>query len=297
MSIITDPLLGEFTLEQRASGFSENTIRNRLSILRSLIAASGKSLDEINRPDIVAYLARPGVTASSRRVGQVAVRAFFTFALANGFRTDNPADQLPTVKVPRGRPRPFTPQQIDLLLTTGAYSKTRAMILLGYYQGFRVSSIARVHGRDIDLESGTIRTIAKGTKDRIMPLHPVIAELAAGMPRDGWWFPARRGATGHIHSSAVTNLITKAKHRAGITDERLTAHSLRHAFGTHMIDEGVDVRVIQELMMHESLGTTQIYLGISQKLAREGIEALAHRDITSRSGRRTSVRFDPKEES
>jgi site-specific recombinase XerD len=286
VTAVEDEALADFAMYQRASGFSEATVRNRLSVLRSLISSAGKPLAEVTRSDIVAYLGRPGIAAASRRIGQVAIRSYFVFAEEAGIREDNPASNLPTVRVPRGRPRPFTADQVDLLLQSGAYTRTRAMILLGYYQGFRVSQIARVRGDDIDLESGTIRTVAKGAKDRTMPLHPVIAELAQSMPRQAWWFPARDGSDAPIHSSAVTNLITKARKRAGISDSRLTAHSLRHSFATHMIDHGVDVRVIQELMMHESLGTTQIYVGVSEKLAREGIEALTSRVVPARSGRR-----------
>lgn len=163
------------------------------------------------------------------------------------------------------------------------------MMLLGYYQGFRVSSIAAVHGQDIDLHAGRIRTVGKGGKVRSVPLHPMIAELAETMPRDDWWFPARNGRTGHIQPSSVTNLITKAKKRAGITDPELTPHSLRHAFGTDLVEADVDIRVVQELMMHESLATTQIYTRVSERKQREGIHALVARDIPQHSGRQTST--------
>ncbi|MGX5772718.1 tyrosine-type recombinase/integrase [Microbacterium trichothecenolyticum] len=192
------------------------------------------------------------------------------------------------MQVPKGEPRPFSPEQVDAMLLSGAYRKTRAMILLGYYQGFRVSSIAPVHGRDIDMLAHRIRTVGKGGKIRSLPLHPVIAELAATMPKDDYWFPARKGQTGHIKPAAVTNLITKAKKRAGITDPELTPHSLRHAFGTDLVEADVDIRVVQELMMHESLSTTQIYTRVSERRQREGIHALQPREIPQRSGRHAS---------
>ena len=120
---------------------------------------------------------------------------------------------------------------------------------------------------------------------RTLPLHPVIAELAKTMPSDSWWFPARCGRTEHISGASVTNLITLAKKRAGIRDPRLTPHSLRHSFGSDLMEEGIDIRVIQELMMHASLATTQIYTGVSANRKRAGILTLPSRDIPAHSGR------------
>lgn len=92
-----------------------------------------------------------------------------------------------------------------------------------------------------------------------------------------------------MRRASVTNLITLANHRAGITDPTLTPHSLRHAFGTDLVDESVDIRVVQELMMYESLATTQIYTGVSARRKRDGIATLPVREIASRSGRRTAA--------
>lgn len=269
---------------QRAQRLASTTIRNRMSILRSLAARAGCLVD-LDVFSLRRHFARDTVTASTMRTERGAIIAFYTFLHEEGLRADNPALKLPPVQVPKGEPRPFTRAQVDAMLTSGAYTKTRAMILVGYYQGFRVSSIARVHGHDIDLAANTIRTIGKGGKDRTLPLHPVVAELAGFMPRDGYWFPARKGRGGHVHSSSVTDLITKAKVRAGILDPTLTPHSLRHAFGTDLVEAEVDIRVVQELMMHESLATTQIYTGVSERRKREGILGLEARAIPRHSGR------------
>ncbi|MFT3797179.1 tyrosine-type recombinase/integrase [Microbacterium sp.] len=99
------------------------------------------------------------------------------------------------------------------------------------------------------------------------------------------WFPARAGRAGHISGPAVTDLIGDAIRRAGITDPKLTPQSLRHGFATSLVDAGVDIRVIQELMMHESLGSTQIYAGVSEKLMRDGIHRLPSRSIPQHAAR------------
>lgn len=282
-------VLATFAAYQRGKGLAETTVRNRESILRTLQRVAGLPLLDIQLSHLRMHVGRPGIKPGSRRTERGAFVAFYRFIHDEGLRNDDPSVRLAPITAPKGEPRPFTKDQIDAMLTSGAYRKTRAMILVGYYQGFRVSSIARVHGHDIDVVGSTIRTTGKGSKERTLPLHPVIAELAQNMPAGDWWFPARKNPDHPICSASVTNLITLAKKRAGIRDPHLTPHSLRHGFATHLVEEGVDIRVIQTLMMHESLATTQIYAGVSERLKREGILTLPKRDIPSRSGRRPPI--------
>lgn len=272
---------------QRAQKLAATTIRNRRSILTALAKRAGRLLT-LDVFSLRRHFARDTVTPGTARTERGAILAFYTFLQSEGLRDDNPATRLPIVRAPKGIPRPFTREQIDAMLNSGCYRRTRAMILVGYYQGFRVSSIARVHGRDIDQLSQRIRTVGKGGKERWLPMHPLIAELAKSMPLDDWWFPARKDPSQPMKPSSVTDLITKAKLRAGIFDPKLTPHSLRHAFGTDLVEAEVDIRVVQELMMHESLSTTQIYTGVSERRKKEGIVTLPRRQIPERSGRRAA---------
>jgi len=270
---------------QRAQNLAATTIRNRRSILTTFARKTGMLVD-CDVFTLRRYIGRDeAVSAGTRRTERGALIAFYTFLHEEGLRADNPSTKLPVVRVPKGVPRPFSADQIDAMIAGGAYTKTRAMILLGYYQGFRVSSIARVHGHDIDREGGTIATVVKGGKERRLPLHEVIADLSITMPPDGYWFPARDGSGEHVRPSSVTDLITKAKKRAGIIDPKLTPHSLRHAFGTDLVEQGVDIRVVQELLVHEHLSTTQIYTQVSERRKRDGIRTLAPREVPVRSGR------------
>lgn len=280
-------VLRDFAEYQGAKGLSATTIRNRESILRTLARHTGRSHLEVGLPELRRFIGRPDIAAGSRRTIRGAIVAFFTFLVEDEYRTDNPSAKLAPVTAPKGSPRPFTVEQVEAMLASGAYRKTRAMIALGFYQGFRVSQIAAVTAEDIDLLTMTIRTVGKGKKERRLPLHPVIADLSKKMPQTGYWFPAR-GRTGHIHGASVTDLITKAKLRAGITDPKLTPHSLRHAFGTELVEAEVDIRVVQELMMHESLATTQIYTGVSARRKQAAIHALPVRELPVRSGRRAA---------
>lgn len=291
-----DDALSDFAAYQRSMGLAPTTIRNRHSILSHLKNSIGRPLLELTTADLREHLGRETrqldgkpLKAGTRRTERTAMIAFYSYAIDDGLITDDPSRRLAHIRAPRGTARPFSREQIDAMLTSGAYHRTRVMILLGYYQGFRVSSIAAVHGHDIDLDGGTIRSVVKGSKALVFPLHPVIAEVAKRMPRDGYWFPARGGREGHILSASVSDQIHDAKRRAGIQDPKLTAHSLRHAFGTDLVDAGVDIRVIADLMGHESVATTQIYTAVSAERRRQGLHALEGGVVPDRSGRRAAL--------
>lgn len=284
---MNDDVLAEFAAYQRAKGLSQRTIENRDYMLRALARSAGKPLLEVQVGDMRRRLGR-GVKVGSMTTERDAYVAFFKFAAKEQLRTDDPSNRLEPIKRKRSVPRPYTQAQIDRLLSSGAYRRTRVMILLGVYQGLRAGSIARVHGRDVDLAENLLHVVGKGNKRAALPLHPLIREVALAMPRDGYWFPARRGHAGHIHSASVSDLLTRAKKRAGIDDEDLTGHSTRHTFGTELVEAGVDIRVIQELMMHESLASTQIYTRVSARKKAEGIRSLRTRSLPTRSGRRAA---------
>lgn len=284
-----DAALRDFAAYEKAIGLAANTINNRHRILSNLHRHAGKPLLELTIHDLRAYIGRDGVSVGTRRTERSAIVAFYDYAVEDGLLTDDPSRRLAKISAPRGKARPFTREQVETMLTSGAYWNTRVMILLGYYQGFRVSSIAAVHGSDVDLDGGTIRSTVKGSKPLVFPLHPVIADVARRMPRDAYWFPARGGREGHILPSSVSDQIHDAKVRAGILDPKLTAHSLRHAFGTDLVDAGVDIRVIADLMGHESVATTQIYTQVSAERRRQGLHALEGGVVPEKSGRRTAL--------
>lgn len=269
---------------QLAQNFAPTTIRNQASLLRSVERHTGHLVDA----DVFTlrrYMGREDISVGTKRKIRDALAGFFRFLHEEGIRADDPTTRLPKPKAPKGTPRPFTRAQVEAMLTSGAYFRTRVMIMLGYFQGFRVSQIARVHGHDIDLMTMTIRTVGKGNKEGRLPLHPAIAAIAPLMPRDGYWFPARGGRAGHIHGASVTQRITLAKQRAGILDPKLTPHSLRHSFGTDLVEAEVDIRVVQELMMHESLSTTQIYTRVSEQRKTEAVGKLTALPLPMHSGR------------
>lgn len=281
-------ILTAFADYQRGKGLRPRTIENRQSLLASLARHTRRPLLEISTIDMRRHLGR-GIKQTTMQTERDAYVALYRFLKDEGLRTDDPTERLASVRAPRGRPRPYTQEQIDALLASGAYKRTRAMILLACYQGLRRSEIAAVHGLHIDRDARTIRVPeGKGGTAETLPLHPTIHELAVDMPTDDWWFPARNGRDGHIHPGAVSDLMRRAKERAGISGDRLTGHSLRHSFGTSLVKGGADLRTVQRLMRHASLATTQIYTLIDDDQLRDGIEVLPLRTLPERSSRRAA---------
>ncbi|MGZ5393471.1 MAG: tyrosine-type recombinase/integrase, partial [Mycobacterium sp.] len=193
-----------------------------------------------------------------------AIRAWCLWLVRTKRREDDPTLIATPPRVPKRRPRPLADEHLAVLLSTGMHQRTRAMILLGAYAGMRVGEIAKIRGEDVDLITRSISVTGKGDKRRDVPMHPVLQTLAACMPPRSWWFPtwvgnARHAAGGPMLGNSVSAVVSRAMDRAGIPG---TPHALRHWFGTALRAAGVDSLVIKELMGHESLATTAIYVDV-----------------------------------
>ncbi|MFD6699669.1 MULTISPECIES: tyrosine-type recombinase/integrase [unclassified Microbacterium] len=284
MHITDNDVLTMFADYQRAGNRAPRTISTRASILRSFAQRQDTTLLDATVFHLRREVGREDIAASTRASTRGTFLAFYSFLHAEGLRPDNPAMRLPVVKVPTAKPRPYSAQQIDALLDSGAYRRTRVMILLGHYQGLRASEIAAVHADDFDLHAGTIKVLGKGGRTDYLPLHDVIRELVPQMG-DGYWFPARRGRAGHIRGQSVSDLLHDARERAQIADKALTGHSLRHSFGTELVRRGANIRAVQELMRHASLKTTARYTEVLDEDRREALAVLPGRTVPRHSGR------------
>jgi len=151
------------------------------------------------------------------------------------------------------------------------HHSTRSKILLAAYAGLRASEIAAMHGRWVDRVAGTVRVHGKGGSDDVIPLHPVLLDEAEHYPSRGYWFPSPYRLGMPVKGASVSNVISDAFARIGVD---ATAHQLRHWFGSSLIEGGVDIRVVQELMRHRSLNTTAIYTRVPDTQRREALSAL-----------------------
>lgn len=246
----------------RAQSWSENTIRERVRLVRRV--AGGRDPLVIGTEDVLRFLAQP-FADSTRHTYDASLRAFFHWCVVAGVRPDDPMAGLPRPRDGRREAVGLRSEHVVRLLASGIRARTRTMVLLAAYQGFRVSEIANVRGSDVDVIGQTIRVDGKGNVVAYLPLHPVIAAEAQKYGR-GWWFvqhvPNHRSRSGGpILGGSVGRIVGDAMARAGIPG---SAHSLRHWFASELLRQGADIRVVQQLLRHASLATTERYLHVDQ---------------------------------
>jgi site-specific recombinase XerD len=269
--------MSEWRLWQEAQGLSERTIAERIGTLESYFRHSGEQPLKMTPRGIMRFIAREELSATSRATYHASIRAYCAWLQRSGQRKKNPADQTPRPKRRKSRPRPIHDVQLLRLLAAANRQRTRTMILFGALAGLRVHEIAKLHGRDFDLEHNVLTVTGKGGKTAMIPLHPLLVEEAARWPAKGYWFPNYvdnvhgKAGTSHIRSHAVTKAVGDAMKRAGF---EATAHQLRHWFGTSLLLNGVELRIVQELMRHESPATTAGYTEVVMSQLKSGIHEL-----------------------
>jgi integrase/recombinase XerD len=211
-----------------------------------------------------------------------AVRSFHRFLLVEGEAMRDPGPGAVRPRVPRALPRPLSVGDVGRLLEAPAGQdpralRDRAILETLYGAGLRVSELTALDVDDLDLEAGSIRVVGKGRKERIVPLgsHAGAAigaylsrsrpALASGRSRAALFLNARGG---RLSRQGCAGILRAWARRAGLT-VRVTPHTLRHSFATHLLEGGADVRVVQELLGHASVATTQVYTLVSQQHLRE----------------------------
>ncbi|WP_299166985.1 tyrosine-type recombinase/integrase [uncultured Arthrobacter sp.] len=271
-------------------GNTDKTITGRLQFVRQLQRECGTVLT-ITRRDLILWMSGKAWTNKTRQTYRALLNTFFDWLQQEEFRSDNPAARLPKVKVQRTQPNPFELDEIETLLNSGIYRKTRAMVALHYYLGLRVSEIAKVHGQEINRARRTLTTLGKGQKLVTLPIPAALWPLVEQMPTDGYWFPNRAAnakyaaGEGHILGNSVSALLGNAIKRAGLSHR---AHDLRAATATQMHRAGVSSFTIQQGMRHEMANTTNHYLKVDDEQVRGGFDALPEVAIPAKSSRRSS---------
>lgn len=254
-----DDLLAAFEVNGVASGHSPRTRSARAATIRRL--AASVDVMEVGRDGLIGWIADLDVSRSSRATYRSHVKAFFQWLADTERRPDNPSSSLPTVRAPRGVPRPVAPDEVARILAACSDRRalqTRAYVLLAAYEGMRVHEVAQTRGEHF--AHGEVRIPGKGGVSSTVPLHPLVVELAATMPTAGFWFPSDSEA-GHVNRVSVSLAIGRAMKRAGVPG---TPHGLRHHFGTQVLRAtGGDLRTTQRALRHASPATTAIYTQVA----------------------------------
>lgn len=279
----TDEAAAQWRAWQQVKHLSERTIAERERVLRQLVAHAGAKPLKITPEQIIAFLGRRELSAVTKWSYQTALRAYFTWLIASKRRKTNPMDEVPVMRRPKGVPRPVSLEELARMLEVVNRRRAKMMILLAAYMGLRAFEIAAFDGSWVDWEGRTVWVPSKGGKTKPIPLSQVVADYAdeAGFPRSGLWFPAytaTKDGRGHVSRKAVHSAIHRVMVAAGVGG---TPHSLRHFHASELLENGVDVRVVQEMMRHESIQSTQIYTLVSDRKMRAASDVLR---LPARSG-------------
>ena len=254
---------------------SPNTVASYISDLTAFFSAVGKDPKDVVPEDIISYFAE--TTALSKR-SQARVlsslHSFYKWMIMEGEMTDNPSDAIEAPKLGKYLPAVLSVEEVDRLIAAvdldSAFGKRdRAMLETLYGLGLRVSELVSLRISNIWTEQGFVSVIGKGDKQRLVPL--------GGMARDAIRdYLEVRGPAADRESSdilflnrfgraltriAVFKMIKAYAVKAGISKE-ISPHTLRHSFATHLIENGADLRAVQEMLGHESILTTEIYTHI-----------------------------------
>jgi len=262
-----DPLTG-YGPWLRAHDCCERTVTDRTAHLADF-ARAYPAFPHVSAADVTEWVGRPGLAQWSRGSFYGHLRSYFTFALEAGVVAVDPMARMRRPKPGKSVPRPLTQVQVGTVL--GAASPhMRAWLLLSLYAGLRAHEVAKIRGEDVDADQ--LWVLGKGGVGVYLPTHRAIWELAQTMPRTGFWFPSSRSASGHVSSLTISTSCSRLFTAHGIPG---SLHRGRHTFATMLLRAGVNIRVVQTLMRHASLRSTQIYTAVDEDERRDAIRLLA----------------------
>ena len=260
-----EEFLKKLEVELKISKNSEYTFRNYMKANQDLINFTKKTPDEISEDDVKWYIADNLSSSSSSSIIVFLSAIKYSFLniikkdITIGIKRPKKEKKLPTV---------LTKDEIKKLFEVLSNSKSKLMVSLMYACGFRVSELVNLKINDLNFDehSGQVKQ-AKGRKDRIFNIPSFLredlihqAEVQKNNEREYLF----SGPKGKLTSRNMQKIVSNAAKRAGINKE-VHCHTLRHSFATHLLENGVDIRKIQELLGHSDLSTTQIYTHISRE--------------------------------
>lgn len=273
-------------------GLSENTVnayRSDLKTVQAFLAARATPLATARDHDLLAYLSE-NVAQTPRTLARrlSALRRYFRYLLREGFVVTDPTLRLNSPRIGRKLPRSLSERDVEALLAAPVTAtvlglRDRTMLEILYATGLRVSELVTITLTQVNLRQGVVRVVGKGSKERLVPfgeiaqswLERYLSEARPDIVRGRIteaMFPTRRG--GAMTRQTFWYAIKKYARQADVSLD-LSPHTLRHAFATHLLNHGADLRVVQMLLGHSDISTTQIYTHVAAERLKD-LHALHH---------------------
>jgi integrase/recombinase XerD len=305
--------LDMLSAERGAATHTIEAYTRDLSEFLAFLAAKGKHAGNATADHLRAFLAglaRKGLAPTSRARKLSAIRQFFRFLLAEGIRADDPSSAIDSPRLGRPLPKILSLAEVETLLETAKQAsetaadgaaRRRARRLYAaletlYATGLRVSELIALPRKVLTADDRVLTIKGKGGRERLVPLNDaardaLAAHLAAvrddepqGKPVSPWLFPSSGG--GHLTRQRFGQELKALALAAGIEPARVSPHVLRHAFASHLLERGADLRTVQQLLGHADISTTQIYTHVIEERLRRLVEEhhpLAQLRLTKRS--------------
>lgn len=279
---LLDEFIAYLTVEKGLSRNTAGAYGNDLRKFRLFLRQRDKALHSFSRDDIGDFqeaLRAEGLSVASLCRALSSIRGLSRYLLLQGQMDEDPSENLPTPKRWQTLPRPLSRKEVGELLGRGSAARLAmrdsAMLELLYSSGLRVSELVSLKMSDINFEAGFIRVMGKGSKERVVPANPralgkVKRYIKQLRPR---LLKGRQSE--HLFITARGKPMTRQrfwqalKSYGALAGLKLTPHTLRHSFATHMLEGGADLRSLQKMLGHSDISTTQVYTKVSMDRARK----------------------------
>lgn len=260
-------------------GLSQNTVDAYERDIKAFFAFCGLPLKSIERQKVSAYIyfLKTGKYKASSIARKIAsIKGFYRWACANGYLKSNPAEFLEQQKLPKRLPKVLTVEEINAMLAEDLTPEQLVIVELLYGCGLRVSELAELDVNNIDIRAKYLRCFGKGSKERIVPLNKnAIKSLQEYYPQREYLINKHELTTKRLliqpdgRECNRQDIWYFIRRQGQKLNKSISPHTLRHSFATHLLENGADLRVVQELLGHSDVATTQLYTHISKKRLKE----------------------------